>query len=379
MNRLWIRISFVITLVVIFGMLLPIAVSIAVRAYRYETETAALEQAQTEQPYPPPEPPDWNTRDAPPPMFDPERFFPGRFLLGNMTPYLICFTLISIIVGILLSRSVSAPLSKLAETARLIGHRDLSQRVEVRGSQEIQEVARAFNEMVADLQQAETLRQNLLADVAHELRTPITVIQGNLQAILDDVYELDKAEIAQLYDQTRQLTHLVDDLRELAQAEARQLPLEMIPIDLTVLAADVAAIYESIAETQGIQLQTRISEGLPLVRGDRSRLMQCLQNLLNNAFRHTPAGGVVTLSAQQNEKMLEISVQDSGSGIAPEHLPHVFDRFYRVDQARARETGGTGLGLAITRAIIENHGGTVSAASAGEGYGSTFTISLPLA
>jgi signal transduction histidine kinase len=376
MKRLWIRISLVITLVVIFGMLLPIAVSIAVRAYRYETESANIQQI--EQPYPPPEPPDWAGRDVSPPMFDPARVFPGRFLLGNLTPYLIGFTLISIVVGILLSRSVSAPLSKLADAARSIGRRDLSRRVEVRGSQEIQEVAQAFNEMAADLQQAEILRQNLLADVAHELRTPITVIQGNLQAILDDVYELDKAEIAQLYDQTRQLTHLVDDLRELAQAEARQLPLEMIPVDLSVLASDVAAIYESIAEVQQIQLQTRISKGLPLIQGDRARLMQCLQNLLNNAFRHTPAGGVVTLSVQQQEKILEVSVQDSGSGIAPEHLLHVFDRFYRVDPARARETGGTGLGLAITRAIIQNHGGTISAVSAGEGQGSTFTISLPI-
>jgi signal transduction histidine kinase len=376
MKHLWIRISLVITLVVIFGMLLPIAVSIAVRAYRYETESANIEQI--EQPYPPPEPPDWAGRDVSPPMFDPARVFPGRFLLGNLTPYLIGFTLISIVVGILLSRSVSAPLSKLADAARSIGRRDLSRRVEVRGSQEIQEVAQAFNEMAADLQQAEILRQNLLADVAHELRTPITVIQGNLQAILDDVYELDKAEIAQLYDQTRQLTHLVDDLRELAQAEARQLPLEMIPVDLSVLASDVAAIYESIAEVQQIQLQTRISKGLPLIQGDRARLMQCLQNLLNNAFRHTPAGGVVTLSVQQQEKILEVSVQDSGSGIAPEHLLHVFDRFYRVDPARARETGGTGLGLAITRAIIQNHGGTISAVSAGEGQGSTFTISLPI-
>jgi signal transduction histidine kinase len=376
MKHLWIRISLVIILVVIFGMLLPIAVSIAVRAYRYETESANIEQI--EQPYPPPEPPDWAGRDVSPPMFDPARVFPGRFLLGNLTPYLIGFTLISIVVGILLSRSVSAPLSKLADAARSIGRRDLSRRVEVRGSQEIQEVAQAFNEMAADLQQAEILRQNLLADVAHELRTPITVIQGNLQAILDDVYELDKAEIAQLYDQTRQLTHLVDDLRELAQAEARQLPLEIIPVDLSVLASDVAAIYESIAEVQQIQLQTRISKGLPLIQGDRARLMQCLQNLLNNAFRHTPAGGVVTLSVQQQEKILEVSVQDSGSGIAPEHLPHVFDRFYRVDPARARETGGTGLGLAITRAIIQNHGGTISAVSAGEGQGSTFTISLPI-
>jgi len=378
MNRLWIRISFVITLVVIFGMLLPIAISIAARTYRFETEVSAIDETQF--PYPPPEPPDLGNRKGPPPMFEgiPERFFPGRFLLGNLTPYLIGFTLVSILVGILLSRSVSAPLSKLAEAARSIGQRDLSQRVEVRGSQEIREVAQAFNEMADDLQQAENLRQSLLADVAHELRTPITVIQGNLQAILDDVYELDKAEIAQLYDQTRQLTRLVDDLRDLAQAEAKQLPLEMLPVDLTVLVADVAAIYEPLAEAQHIELQTRISEGVPLIQGDRARLMQCLQNLLNNAFRHTPEEGVITLALKKDADHLEICVSDTGLGILSEHLSHVFDRFYRIDPARARETGGTGLGLAITRAIIENHGGTISAESAGEGQGSSFTIRFPL-
>jgi len=379
MNRLWIRISFVITLVVIFGMLLPIAVSIAVRAYQIETDTSPFGRGDLA--YPPPEPPNWANREGTPPVFDgfPERFFPGRFLLGNLTPYLIGFTLISIIVGILLSRSVSAPLSKLAEAARSIGHRDLSRRVVVHGSQEIQEVAQAFNEMADDLQQAETLRQSLLADVAHELRTPITVIQGNLQAILDDVFDLDKAEIAQLYDQTRQLTHLVDDLRELAQAEAKQLPLEMLPVDLAVLVTNVAAIYEPLAESQKIELHTWISEGLPLIQGDRARLMQCLQNLLNNAFRHTPEGGLITMALKMEANYLGISISDTGSGIPPGHLSHVFDRFYRVDSARARETGGTGLGLAITRAIVENHGGEISVESEGAGKGSKFTVKLPVA
>jgi len=369
MNRLWVRISLVIILVVIFGMLLPMMVGIATREFRLE-----------EAPPPPPEFKEeidietWSERRE---QLAP-RFFPGWFVLNNLIPIFIGAAIVSIIAGILLSRNLSAPLSNLAEAARSIGRRDLSQRVEVHGSQEIQEVAQAFNEMAADLQQAETLRQNLLADVAHELRTPITVIQGNLQAILDDVYELDKAEIAQLYDQTRQLTHLVDDLRELAQAEARQLLLEIAPVDLAVLIMDAATVYEPLAEAHGIELRPQILEGLPLIQGDRARLMQCLQNLLNNAFRHTPAGGVVILSLQKSAETLEISVSDTGVGVPPEHLPFVFDRFHRVDPARARETGGTGLGLAITRAIIENHGGTISAESAGEGQGSKFTLELPI-
>jgi two-component system OmpR family sensor kinase/two-component system sensor histidine kinase BaeS len=313
----------------------------------------------------------WEGRDHAP--------FPGRFVLDNLIRTFITATFISIVAGIILSRNLSAPLSNLADAARSIGRRDLSQRVKVHGSQEIKEFAQAFNEMVDDLQQAETLRQSLLADVAHELRTPISVIQGNLQAILDDVYELDKSEIAQLYDQTRQLTRLVDDLRELAQAEAGQLLLESIPVDLGTLIVDVASIYEPLAENQGIELQTEISEGLPLILGDRARLMQCLQNLLNNAFRHTPEGGVVALTLREESGALEIRVTDTGTGIPVEHLPFVFDRFYRVDPARARETGGTGLGLAITRAIIENHGGTISAKSMGEGQGSEFTMTFPVA
>jgi signal transduction histidine kinase len=259
----------------------------------------------------------------------------------------------------------------------LIGQRNLSQRVEVKGTQEIQEVSRAFNDMAADLQQAEGLRLNLLADVAHELRTPITVIQGNLQAILDDIYELDKAEIAQLYDLTRQLTHLVDDLRVLAQAEAQQLPLEKTSIDLSVLVADVAAIYEPLAENQDITVQSEISDNLPVIQGDRARLMQCLQNLMNNAIRHTPAGGNVRISLHKQADSLLLCVSDTGTGIAAEHLPYVFERFYRADVARARLTGGTGLGLAITRAIIANHGGKITAESEGDGKGSRFTVKLP--
>ena len=368
MNRLWIRISLVIIIVVVFGMLLPVAIGIATREFSSDSFG------------PPPE----SSQDINPEVLKERReargesFLPGRLVLNNLAPTLIGATVISIIAGILLSRSVSAPLSKLADAAHSIGQRDLTQRVEVRGTQEIREVAQAFNEMAGDLQQAEMLRQNLLADVAHELRTPITVVQGNLQAILDDVYELDKAEIAHLYDQTRQLTHLVDDLRELAQAEARQLPMDMIPVEFGALVAEVVASYEPLAENQDIELRTEIPSGLPPILGDRARLIQCLQNLLNNAFRHTPVGGGVELRMQEQPGYVFLSISDSGAGISPEHLPHVFDRFYRVDPARTRQSGGTGLGLAITRAIIANHHGEITAESEGEGKGSCFTVKLPV-
>jgi signal transduction histidine kinase len=282
------------------------------------------------------------------------------------------------LVGVLLSRGLSAPLSNLAEAARAIGGRNLARRVDVRGSQEVQEVARAFNEMASKLEQAEILRQNLLADVAHELRTPLSVIQGNLQAILDDVYELEKTEIAQLYDQTRQLSRLVDDLHQLAQAEAGQLHLQMAEVDIAHLLADITEVYTPIATAAGIELITQHVGDLSTIRGDRARLTQCLQNLLNNALRFTPAGGKVIVTIDQSPEQITLQVADSGAGILSEHLPYVFDRFYRVDPARSRETGGTGLGLAISRAIIEAHRGEITAHSDGLGLGSTFTIHLPV-
>jgi len=371
MNRLWVRFSLVIVIVVIFGMLLPMTVGIATREFRDE-QVPPLPPEFADQI----DPQEWQAHwEAQVRERDP---FPGRFVLDNLIRTFISAAIVSIIAGILLSLNLSAPLSNLADAARSIGKRDLSQRVELRGSQEIRGVAQAFNEMASELEKAEMLRQNLLADVAHELRTPLTVIQGNLQAILDDVYELDKSEIAQLYDQTRHLSRLVDDLRELAQAEAKQLPLDRVSVDLAELALEVVAIYEPIAETSGIELQTRISEGLPSIRGDHARLMQCLQNLINNAIRHTPEGGSVTLDLQGDADFIELKVKDTGTGIDPEHLPHVFDRFYRADAARTRETGGTGLGLAITRAIIVNHGGEISAESDGLDKGSIFTVKLPV-
>jgi two-component system OmpR family sensor kinase/two-component system sensor histidine kinase BaeS len=290
-----------------------------------------------------------------------------------------------ILFGILMSRNLTAPLNHLAEAARAIGARNLSQRVEVSGSDEVIEVARAFNEMAAALEQVETLRRNLVADVAHELRTPLSVLQGNLRAILDDVYPLNKTEVTRLYDQTRLLSRLVNDLHELAQAEARQLPLNPQPTDLADLIHTTAATFAPVAEDKGVTLEAQVPPDLPSVLADPARLAQVLHNLLANALYHTPAGSTIWLRAGYDTgkagrpSHLWLAVQDSGEGIAPEHLPHVFERFYRADPARSRTTGGAGLGLAIVRAIVEAHGGQVSAASDGvPGHGSTFTVRLLL-
>ena len=243
----------------------------------------------------------------------------------------------------------------------------------------MQEVSASFNKMAAALEDAETLRRNMLNDIAHELRTPLTVLEGNLRAILDDVYPLEKAEIARLYDQTRHLNRLVDDLRQLAQAEARQLPLQRSPSDLVVLLEEVAELFSPLAGEKSISLDTSLLPSSVFAAVDRMRLAQTLQNLLTNALRHTPAGGDITLSLQATDETVTITVADNGDGIASEDISYVFDRFYRVDRNRTRDTGGVGLGLAIAQAFVEAHDGKIEVASAGVGQGSTFTIRLPLA
>ena len=279
--------------------------------------------------------------------------------------------------GIFLSRRMTAPLDELAGGAAAFGKGDFAHRVTPAGSTELVALATSFNQMAADLEEAEVLRSNLLADVAHELRTPLTVLQGNLRAMLDDVYPLDKTEVARLYDQTRHLNRLVDDLHVLAQAEARQLPLHLEPIDANQLVQSTAELYEALLETRGITLGVILPDIPSMIRADRARITQVLQNLLTNALRHTPPGGTINVKVGQASAAVQIAIGDNGDGIEAEHLPYVFNRFYRTDRARDRDSGGAGLGLALVQAIVESHGGQASVTSAGRGHGSTFTILLP--
>ncbi len=283
--------------------------------------------------------------------------------------------LLSLALGVLVSRLLTAPLARLTHAAQTIAGGDLSQRVRVQGKDEISALGTAFNEMTASLAEAETLRQNLIADVSHELRTPLTVVQGNLQAILDGVYPLEMTQVASLYDETRLLTRLVDDLHDLALADAGQLRLERDSVDLAVLAQAAVSQFGPVAETAGVKLAL-ISAAAPGVFGDTDRLAQVLRNLLSNALRHTPAGGQVTVRVGTIGQQAQIQVADTGSGISPEDLPHVFDRFYRGGKGSSRAGRGAGLGLAIARQLIAAHGGQIAAASQ-PGQGTTFTITLP--
>jgi len=283
---------------------------------------------------------------------------------------------LGLLLGLLLSRNLTAPLSRLAGAARSVAAGDLGQKVEEGGSVEIAEVARSFNEMTTALQQAETLRQNLMADVAHELRTPLTVLQGNLSAILDGVYPLDKTEIARLHEESQLLGRLVEDLRELALAEAGRLSLHVRSADVGPIIKGTEAAFRPAAKEKGLSLVSEVDEGLPAAAADPDRLAQILRNLLSNALYHTPAGGHITMQATSAGDQVEISVIDSGEGIAPEDLPHVFGRFWRGDRSRARETGGSGLGLAIARQLVLSQGGDIGVESQ-PGRGSRFWFWLP--
>jgi len=285
--------------------------------------------------------------------------------------------LLALLLGFVISWRLTAPMRQLTHAAGVIAGGDLSERVPARGRDEIADLGRAFNQMAASLEAGETLRRNLMADVAHELRTPLTVIQGNLQAILDGVYPLDEAQVAGLYDETRLLTRLVDDLRELALAEAGQLRLERAPVDLVALAQGVTANFMSAAETAGVKLSAPGRDVAAQVVGDADRLGQVLRNLLSNALRHTPAGQQVAVRVEVTGSQVLLSVADTGTGIAAQDLPHVFDRFYRGNKSRGRRVGSAGLGLAIARQLVRAHGGEISVESA-EGAGTTFTVRLPI-
>ena len=287
---------------------------------------------------------------------------------------------LGVLLGLLVSRTLAAPLSNLAQAARAFAARDWNYRVKVQGADEIAEVAREFNQMADELQRAETLRRNLMADIAHELRTPLTVLQGNLSAMIDGVYPLERSEIATLYDETRLLSRLVEDLRELALADSGQLQFaeRLQTIDATKVLQDTATNFSAAADAQQIHINVETNEPLTAYAAP-DRLAQILRNLVANALRHTPTGGMISVQCavdSEQAQFMRISVSDTGEGVASQDLPHVFERFYRGDKSRARTSGGTGLGLAIAKAWVEAMGGKIGVESE-PGRGTRFWFTLP--
>ena len=226
--------------------------------------------------------------------------------------------------------------------------------------------------MASRLDSTQTERRNLLADVTHEMRTPLTVIQGNLEGMLDGVYPADDARLRLALDETARLSRLIDDLRTLALAEVDTLQLQLELMDLDALLCDLIAVYQAQAASQGVTLDLDVAPDLPTPNLDAGRIRQVLANLLTNALRYTPSGGTVYIRSRVQQSQIVIDVQDTGAGIAPEDLPHVFDRFYR-----STNSGGMGLGLAIARQLVEAHGGTLTASSE-PGKGTSMRISLPI-
>jgi signal transduction histidine kinase len=268
------------------------------------------------------------------------------------------------------------PVEDLTRAARRMARGERPQRVPVRSRDEIGELARAFNHMAGSVAVSEQLRRQMVTDIAHELRTPLTNIRGYLEAVRDGVVTPRPEVMASLHEEALLLTRLVDDLQALALAEAGQLELRRRPVDLAALAEKTVTALRPVLEG-GPAVRIEMPAVLPPVRADPERVSQVLRNLLDNARRHTPPEGEIVLSARSGPGALEVSVRDTGSGIAPEHLPFIFERFYRADQARARATGGAGLGLAIVRQLVEAHGGQVSARSR-PGAGAAFTFTLPI-
>lgn len=284
--------------------------------------------------------------------------------------------LIALIAGILLARTISRPVEELQEATRRVAQGELGYRVDVGSPDEIGQLAAAFNQMSGDLARSNALRRQMTADIAHDLRTPLTVIQGYSEALDDGKLQGSPDIYGALHQQVGHLTRLVADLRTLSLADAGQLSLQkqrMAPRDL--LEHSVLAFAPQ-AEQQQVALELDIEEAVPDIWVDPDRIGQLLANLISNALRHTPPGGAIRLWARPKKEWLMVDVQDSGPGIAPEDLPYVFDRFYRGDKARSA-AGESGLGLAIARSIVEAHDGRLSVASP-PGQGATFTIALPL-
>jgi signal transduction histidine kinase len=283
---------------------------------------------------------------------------------------------IALIITFVLSRHILSPIKALTATAKKLGQGDFSQRVQIRNQGEVKELAQTFNAMASGLEHTEKLRRNMVADIAHELRTPLSNVAGYLEAIQDDIIKPDKATISSLNEEVGLLSRLVDDLQELALADAGELKLMRQPEDLTLLIEQSIKAAQTKAREKSLYVSTDLPDTLPPVNIDYQRISQVLRNLLANAIAHTADGGKIMISARAEGNNIKVSVQDTGEGIPAADLPNMFERFYRVDKSRTRNRGGSGLGLTIAKRLVEAHGGAIGVQSEQE-KGSTFYFTLP--
>jgi signal transduction histidine kinase len=271
--------------------------------------------------------------------------------------------LLAFVLSYLLTRRVLRPLFEMSAASRQIASGNFAARVDAASGDEVGEVGRAFNRMADSLEKLEHLRKTMVADLAHELRTPLTNLRGYMEGLSDGVIPPEKATFAMLQAEILRLVHLVEDLGQLARAEAARAFLELRRIDLPETVGQMLSLYRPNFEAKGIAVETRFDPGAERIDADRDKLLQAVRNLVENACKYTPAGGRFTVSSERRNGEIRAVFANSGPGIPAEELPYIFERFYRADRSRSREAGGAGIGLAIVRELIEAHGGRVGAES----------------
>ncbi len=281
------------------------------------------------------------------------------------------------LISLYFSLKIRKPLVQLTAATRFTAFGDYSSRVEAGGTKELEELADAFNTLAGNLERDEELRKNMVADIAHELRTPLSTINGYLEAIEDGVVQPDKTTISSMREEVSVLSLIIDDLRQLAEVEAGQMRLDLAPVPVGEALEAESTRFSHEVESKGIGLSLEVHPDVPNIRADAARLSQILGNLIKNALAHTPAGETIRLSAETGEGQVLFKISDTGAGIPAEDLPLIFERFYRADRARERATGGAGLGLTIAKSLVEAQGGHIWAESA-EGQGTTIFFTLPV-
>jgi len=283
---------------------------------------------------------------------------------------------IALFLGIFLSRTITRPIRELTQATHAVSEGNFDQKVQIRSKDELGELGNAFNKMSADLSRSINSRKQMTADIAHELRTPLSLILGHAEAVHDGVLPPTKENFEIIREEAERLEHLVDDLRTLSLADAGELSINLQSIEPGQLLQEVASLYQVQAQKKDIKLDLDIASHLPTLEVDPGRMTQVLTNILDNATRHTPEGGNIILSASQVNDRVELAIQDSGPGLSSEDIGRIFERFYRADSSRQREDGGSGLGLAIAKSIVQAHNGQLSAASEA-GKGLKIKITLP--
>lgn len=286
-------------------------------------------------------------------------------------------TAVALVLGVVLARTLTRPLRELTAATKAVAGGNLGQQVPVRSQDELGQLAASFNQMSEDLARSRDLRRQMTADIAHDLRTPISIILGHAEGVADGVLPPTPESFHVIHDEAQRLNRLVEELRTLSLAEAGELSLTPGPVSPRSLLERAAIALKPQARQQNVTLRVEAAPDLPQIEVDADRTAQVLGNLLQNALQHTPAGGTITLAAQSSAAALRLSVSDTGPGIAAADLPRLFHRFYRADKSRQRHEGGSGLGLAIAKSLVEAHNGRIWAESE-PGLGATFIIELPL-